>query len=401
MDLLQDRLEKAKPASDLPAASPPGLSSGIPSELTSESPSGRSRRARVNLEGLDSLPSGWRARILSGPVHTAYVKVAEGCDESCSFCLIPRLRGPQRSRPLEEILEEVEHLVARGVREIILVAQDTTAYGFDRTGRSQLADLLRCLNEVRRLAWIRILYTHPRNWTDDLLEAVRDLPRVCKYIDIPIQHTSERLLQLMRRGISWAGTRRWLERFRAEIPGVVLRTTVLAGFPGETEQEHEALCCALREFPFDRLGTFAYSPEQGTDAVAFCEAINEEERLRRRAAIMAQQRDIALRLNRRFLGTVRRVIVDDVWHSRGLLVARSEGEAPEVDGVVYVRWKQSCQADVGQRRVGREAAIQSRADREAGDRPQVGRALRSRPGDMLEVRLTGAGPYDFIAEPVI
>ncbi|MFH1144457.1 MAG: 30S ribosomal protein S12 methylthiotransferase RimO [Candidatus Eisenbacteria bacterium] len=327
------------------------------------------RGARVALGGLED-PPPWKPRLRTGYPHVAYVKIAEGCDHRCRFCLIPRLRGPQRSRRAGDVVGEVRRLAREGTQEVVLVAQDTTAYGRDLHDGSGLAGLLRRLNEMRDgPAWIRLLYTHPAHWTDELMGVLAARGRVLPYIDVPVQHASDQVLTAMGRGRSGARIRALIERLRARIPDVVLRTTVMTGHPGEGPGEFAELLAFVRQFPFDRLGAFAYSPEPDTGSATVPGRPLIKVARERRALVLSAQKEIASGLQRTRVGRSYDVLVDGVRPRDRLVVARSYGEAPEIDGVVRVRLP-------------------------AGKAQEM-----AEPGEFLRVRIVGAGPYDLLAVP--
>ncbi len=321
---------------------------------------------RIRLGRLDRRQS-WQRRLRVGPPHIAYVKIAEGCDHRCRFCLIPRLRGPLRSRRADEILAEVRALGEEGVREVVLVAQDTTAYGRDLQPGDSLASLLRRLLEEPGPEWIRLLYTHPELWDDELIELCAAGGRLLPYIDLPIQHASDAVLRTMGRGSTAAGLAGLIERLRTRIPRAILRTTVITGHPGEGEAEFAQLREFLQEFPFDRLGVFAYSPVAETLSASApgrpCGRLAEE----RRQALLELQRPIALSRQRARRGERTEVLIDGLDPRREFLVGRSYGEAPEIDGLVRVRLPESMSV----------AAVE--------------------PGTLCRVRIVGAGVYDLLA----
>ncbi len=276
-------------------------------------------------------------RHLTTPRHFAYVKAAEGCDYACSFCIIPALRGRYRSRPADSIVREAESLAARGVRELLLVSQDTTFYGVDRGARGALARLLRALDRVDGLTWIRLLYLYPTTITDDVLEAMVACDKVCRYIDLPLQHASADVLTRMRR----PGTRRTydrlLARIRDRVPGVTLRTTFIVGFPGETPADVAELESFVRDTEFDHVGVFTYSHEEGTRAYGLKDDVPARVKRRRRNRIMALQKRIVTRRQRARVGTEVEVLIDGPSADSPLVLqGRLEGQAPEIDPVVYL-----------------------------------------------------------------
>ncbi|HUI64762.1 MAG TPA: 30S ribosomal protein S12 methylthiotransferase RimO [Bacteroidota bacterium] len=274
-------------------------------------------------------------RILSTPPHTAYLKISEGCDNPCSFCAIPLMRGRHASRPQEEILREAEWLALRGVREIVVIAQDSTSYGLDIDGRRQIGTLLTRLADVPGIAWVRLMYAYPAQFPHELLEVMASHPRICKYLDIPVQHVSDDVLRSMRRGISRRALVSLIEQIRVKVPGIALRTTLMVGYPAETENAFAELESFVRESRFDRLGVFAYSREEGTSAFALGDPVPESEKERRRSAIMEAQREISLARNEALVGSRVKVLIDRVEGE--FRVGRTEHDAPEIDNEVFVR----------------------------------------------------------------
>ncbi len=272
-------------------------------------------------------------RVLGGPAYTAYVKVAEGCGNRCSFCAIPLIRGDFRSRPLEGIVDECRTLAAQGVTELNLIAQDTSRYGLDLYGEYRLPQLIDAVCAIPGVHWVRVLYCYPDRITDELIETMARQPKVCKYIDIPVQHASGRVLREMNRRGDRESILEVVRRLRAGIPGVVIRTTLIAGFPGETEEDFAELCRLVKEARFDRLGCFAYSQEEGTPAGARTDQLDPEVRNRRANLIMEQQMDIAFAFSQSQVGGTLEVLVEgqeeDCW------VGRSYMDAPDIDTRVY------------------------------------------------------------------
>ncbi len=284
-------------------------------------------------------------RVLSEPGPSAYLKVAEGCSRPCTFCVIPRFRGRFRSRPAEHITEEAEALAAAGVKEINLLAQEITSYGADLGGGLSLAGLLEQLNEVEGLRWIRILYNYPRGVTDDLLAAIRDLPKVVEYIDMPLQHIATFVLTAMRRGIDEAGTRALIERMRRSVPGCALRTTMLVGFPGESEEDFDALLDFTAETRFTRLGAFAFSPEEGSIAARLPDPVPREITRERLARLLELQEGIQTGANEALIGERAEVLVEGMT-AEGLLRGRTRHQAPEVDGEVFLHETEAAPGDI-------------------------------------------------------
>ena len=276
-------------------------------------------------------------RLRSTPPHTAYLKVAEGCDYPCTFCVIPQIRGRFRSRAPESVVAEAEALAAAGAKELVLVAQDTTAYGTDRGLRHGLASLLRRLAAVEGVRWVRFLYAYPTTLDDRVLDAMAEVPEVCRYVDIPLQHASRRVLRDMKRPGNRQSNERLLERIRRRAPGVAVRSTFIVGFPGETEAEFRDLYDFVAGAEFDALGAFTYSNEETAASFVAEETVSEAEKEERRARLMELQEGIALRRHRELVGTVAPVLVDGPPEESDLLLAgRTEGQAPEVDARVLI-----------------------------------------------------------------
>ena len=304
-------------------------------------------------------------RLVSTPKHTAYIKIAEGCSHTCTFCAIPGIRGRFRSRPVDSIIRETENLVARGMKEAILIAQDTTSYGIDLKAGLGLPSLLREMVKIKGLEWIRLLYTYPQFVTDELIDVIKNEDKVLKYLDIPIQHVSDRMLKEMGRGITGDKLRSRLYRLRDAIPGLTLRTSVIVGFPGETEKDFTKLLNFIEEFEFDRLGAFTYSREEGTPASLLKRHVPENVKMERYSRVMALQKIISRKSNKRHIGKIEKVIVDGISdESEFLLAGRSSGQAPDIDGVTYIT------------------------------------SGTASPGDIIDVRITDASDYDMVGEIV-
>jgi len=307
-------------------------------------------------------------RLVTTPKHFAYIKVAEGCDYTCAFCIIPTLRGKFRSRDEDSIVAEAESLVARGVRELLLISQDTTFFGIDRGQRGALARLLRRLNGIDGLSWIRLLYLYPTTITDDVLDAMAECEKVCKYIDLPLQHASADVLRRMRRPGNRDVYDRLLARIRARVPGVTLRTTFIVGFPGETESDVDELRAFVRDTGFDHVGVFTYSHEEGTRAFALDDDVPAETKAARRDDIMRAQQEVVLARLEARVGQQTRVMIDGPSpESELVLTGRLEGQAPDIDAVVYL---DECD-------------------------PSAFPA-----GTVIEAIITGARGYDIVARPV-
>ena len=307
-------------------------------------------------------------RLQTTPAHFAYVKIAEGCDYTCAFCIIPTLRGAYRSRAADSIVREARAMAARGVRELLLISQDTTFYGIDRGERGALARLLRELNTIDGLHWIRLLYLYPTTITDDVLEAMAECDKVCRYIDLPLQHASAAVLKRMRRPGHRATYDTLLGRIRQRVPGVSLRTTLIVGFPGETEADFTELDGFVADTEFDHVGVFTYSHEEGTRAFGLPDDVPAAVKRRRRSALMARQKKIVARAQKRRIGTDVEVLIDGPSADHDLVLeGRLEGQAPEIDPKVFLT---ECDQDT------------------------YGR------GQLIRATIVGARGYDLIARPL-
>lgn len=317
------------------------------------------------LKDINYLPEPLTDRNSMSGGYYAYLKIAEGCDKHCTYCVIPRVRGSYRSVPMENLLAQAEHLVAGGAKELILVAQETTLYGTDLYGEKRLPQLLEKLSEIEELHWIRILYCYPEEITPELIEAIKTLPKVCHYLDIPIQHGSDTVLKRMGRKTSRQEITDRIRSLRREIPDIALRTTLITGFPGETEKDFREMKSFVEELRFDRLGVFTYSQEEDTPAAIMDNQIPEEVKEARRDEIMALQQTIAFENSQSHIGEEWEVMVEGRLPEEGVYITRTYMDAPEVDGFVFVStdWE-----------------------------------LMS--GDFLRVRITGADEYDLIGEVV-
>lgn len=274
-------------------------------------------------------------RKLTTPGHYAYLKISEGCNWGCGYCAIPLIRGKHVSVPFEELIAEATALAGKGVKELIVIAQDTTYYGLDLYGRRRLGELLRALCRIDGIEWVRLHYAYPAHFPREVIEAMRDEPKICKYLDIPLQHISDRMLRSMRRGLSKAETIELVEDLRREIPDIALRTTLLVGYPGETEEDFAELLDFVRRSRFDRLGVFPYSEEEGTySATELTDDVPQQVKEARAEAVMELQREIARDANERFVGTLQKVMVDrregDFW------AGRTQYDSPEVDQEVLI-----------------------------------------------------------------
>ena len=309
-------------------------------------------------------------RHLTTPSHYAYLKISEGCDRRCSYCAIPFIRGAHKSVPMEDLVLEAEKLAAKGVRELIVIAQDTTYYGLDLYRRRALADLLQKLSEVEGIEWIRIHYSYPAAFPEDVLDQMANNPKVCRYMDIPLQHISDKVLDNMHRHVTGEWTRELISRMREKVPGVVLRTTMIVGHPGEGKRDFNELLEFAKTARFERLGAFKYSEEEGTyGAENFKDTITAKVKQQRLDELMTLQSEISLAFNQSRVGSETDVIVDDFVD--GVFVCRSEFESPEVDGEILVKYDTAVLGDVDP---------------------------YSLVGEFIKVRVIGADEYDLIAE---
>ncbi len=275
-------------------------------------------------------------RISTSHLHYAYLKIAEGCDKRCTYCIIPYLRGPYRSLPLEHLVKEASKLAKQGINELILVAQETTLYGKDLYGHKSLPELLKKLSEIEGILWIRIMYCYPEEIDDDLIEAIAENPKVCHYLDIPIQHASDEVLKRMGRRTTQADLRRIIAHLREKIPDIAFRTTLISGFPGETQEDFETLYRFVNEMEFDRLGVFAYSQEEDTPAASFTDQIPDEIKEQRRAELMELQQEICIDNASKYVGRVMDAVIDGRLTSDDVYIGRTYMDAPDVDGYVYM-----------------------------------------------------------------
>jgi len=278
-------------------------------------------------------------RSLMTPKHSVYVKIQEGCMNFCSYCAIPLIRGKFRSRDEDSVLKEIKSLKERGTKEINIVGLDTTLYGFDKYKKSTLSDLLKKTSEIMEGSWIRLLYTHPAHYTEELISVLKNEPSICKYVDLPIQHINSGILKKMNRHVKKEEIVDLIGRLRENIPGIAIRTSVIVGFPGEGDKEFGELLDFIKETKFERMGAFVYSREEGTKAYDFPKQIPEEEKKKRLEKVMQLQQYISHENNKKCLGRTMRVLIDEKDLSSGQYIGRSEHDAPEVDGVVYVKSK--------------------------------------------------------------
>ena len=322
--------------------------------------------------GAEPDPEKRNRRYLTTPSHYAYLKISEGCDRRCSYCAIPFIRGAHKSVPIEDLVAEAESLAENGVKELIIIAQDTTYYGLDLYRRRALAELLQKLSEVDGIEWIRIHYSYPASFPEDVLDQMADNPKVCRYMDIPLQHISDKVLDNMHRHVTGAWTRELIGKMRERVPGVVLRTTMIVGHPGEGKKDFNELKDFISEARFERLGAFKYSEEEGTyGAENFKDTITARIKQERLDELMTLQSEISLSFNQSRVGSLEKVIVDDFVD--GVFVCRSEFESPEVDGEILVKPDSGVIGDIDP---------------------------YSLIGEFMMVRVTGADEYDLIAEPV-
>ncbi len=316
-----------------------------------------------HIEDINRKPVYDKKRIVTTGGHFAYLKIAEGCDKHCSYCIIPKVRGNYRSIPMESLMKEACELVEFGVKELILVAQETTLYGVDLYGKKSLSELLHRLCEIKGLYWIRILYCYPEEITDELIDTIKTEDKICHYLDIPIQHASDRILKRMGRRTTREDLINIIRKLRTQIPDICLRTTLITGFPGETEEDHDSLISFIDEMEYDRLGVFQYSPEEDTPAAEFANQVSDETKADRQADLMELQQMIAFDRAQEMEGRRLLVMVEGKVPDENAYVARSYKDAPNVDGFVFI---------------------------------QTARELIT--GDFVRVRITGAYEYDLIGE---
>jgi ribosomal protein S12 methylthiotransferase len=323
---------------------------------------------RFGIDLPDYLYDANTPRRLATPGHYAYLKIAEGCDYKCAFCIIPKMRGHYRSRTSESIVQEAQQLAARGVKELLLISQDTTFFGIDRKERGALPRLLRQLNHVDGLEWIRLLYLYPTTISDDVIDAIAECDKVCKYIDLPLQHAADSVLQRMKRPGTRAGYEKLLAKIRDRIPGVTLRTTFIVGFPGETEQDFDELIAFVERVGFDHVGVFTYSHEEGTTAFDLKDDVPAGTKKKRQSRLMARQKQIVAKRQRARIGERTRLVIDGRSKEHELVLrGRLQGQAPDIDPQVYLT---ECDVE----------AISA--------------------GDFLNVEIVAAEGYDLVARPL-
>ena len=318
---------------------------------------------RLTMKDVDYLPVTDTHRMVTTGGHFAYLKIAEGCDKHCTYCIIPKVRGDFRSVPMEHLLEEAQNLVDGGVKELILVAQETTMYGTDLYGEKRLPQLLRALCKISGLRWIRILYCYPEEITDELIQVIKEEPKICHYLDLPIQHASDGILKRMGRRTSRAQLIETIEKLRREIPDIALRTTLITGFPGETQEQHEELMDFVDQMEFDRLGVFTYSPEEDTPAASMPDQIPEEVKEERQAELMELQQDIVFDQAEDRIGEELLVMIEGKVADENAYVGRTYRDAPNVDGLIFVNTSEELMS-----------------------------------GDFARVKVTGSADYDLIGE---
>lgn len=279
----------------------------------------------------------YKNRVLTTGEVMAYLKIAEGCSNYCTYCAIPYIQGKYVSRKYEDILDEAEGLAVKGIKELVVIAQDTSKYGIDLYGHSRLAELLDDLSKIDGIKWIRFLYTYPEGITDELIEVVKNNDKICKYFDIPLQHISDDVLKRMNRKTDGAKVRNLIDKLRSSIPNVILRTTLIVGFPGETEENFNELCDFIKEYRFDRLGAFAYSKEDGTPAAHFEGQIDEQVKVNRQEVIMEIQQEVSKELLSKKIGNVYECLIEDVTEDGDYYIGRTMMDVPSEDGVVFIK----------------------------------------------------------------
>ena len=331
-------------------------------QAVEETLGGKHRMVKKDVNTLTYLTG---SRMVTTGGHFAYLKIAEGCNKHCTYCIIPKIRGDYRSVPMEDLLNDARSLAAQGVKELILVAQETTVYGVDLYGEKKLPELLKKLCEISGLVWIRILYCYPEEITDELIKVIKEEKKICHYLDLPIQHASDSVLKRMGRRTSQKELREIIGKLRREIPDICLRTTLITGFPGESREDHETVMGFVDEMEFDRLGVFPYSPEEGTPAEQFENQVDEETKEERRAEIMELQQEIAFDKAEDMQGRELYVFVEGKVADENAYVARTYKDAPNVDGMIFVNT---------------DAELMT--------------------GDFVKVKVTGAYEYDLIGEIV-
>lgn len=317
----------------------------------------------VNIEDADRLPLVNEKRVITTGGHYAYLKIAEGCNKHCTYCIIPKIRGEYRSIPMDFVLKQAEEMVQEGVKEIILVAQETSMYGIDIYGRKMLPELLRKMCQISGLYWIRIMYCYPEEITDDLIQVIKEQPKICNYLDLPIQHASDEVLKRMGRKMTKSQLIDVIGKLRREIPDICLRTTLITGFPGENKEQHEEMMEFVDEMEFDRLGVFAYSAEEDTPAANMPNQVDDELKEDWRDELMELQQEVSFDKAQTMVGSVLTVMVEGKVADENAYIARSYRDAPDVDGYVFINTDEELMS-----------------------------------GDFVKVKITGALEYDLIGE---
>lgn len=317
----------------------------------------------VNIEDADRLPLVNEKRVITTGGHYAYLKIAEGCNKHCTYCIIPKIRGEYRSIPMDFVLKQAEEMVQEGVKEIILVAQETSMYGIDIYGRKMLPELLRKMCQISGLYWIRIMYCYPEEITDDLIQVIKEQPKICNYLDLPIQHASDEVLKRMGRKMTKSQLIDVIGKLRREIPDICLRTTLITGFPGETKEQHEEMMEFVDEMEFDRLGVFAYSAEEDTPAANMSNQVDDELKEDWRDELMELQQEVSFDKAQTMIGSVLTVMVEGKVADENAYIARSYRDAPDVDGYIFINTDEELMS-----------------------------------GDFVKVKITGALEYDLIGE---
>lgn len=289
-----------------------------------------------HFEDIHYLPPSHEKRVITSGTHMGYLKIAEGCDKRCTYCIIPKVRGRFRSIPMEDLIAQTRYLVSCGISEVCLVAQETTLYGMDIYGEKKLPELLAKLSEIEDLKWIRLLYCYPEEITEELIAEIRDNPKVCHYIDMPLQHCENTILRRMGRRTTKEDITKTITHIREEVPDIAIRTSLIAGFPGETEADHEALLSFINEMEFNRLGVFTYSPEENTPAAGFEDQVPEAVRERWRDEIMALQQEVSYDFNSAMVGKTLEVIVEGYLYKEQMYMCRTYMDAPDIDGYIFV-----------------------------------------------------------------
>ena len=319
----------------------------------------------VDMHGLNELPMPDVKRVITTGGYSSYLKIAEGCDKHCSYCIIPKIRGEYRSYPMEQILKDANNLAAAGIKELNIVAQETTMYGKDIYGGKVFHELLRKLCKIEGIEWIRILYCYPEEITDELIKVIKEEKKICHYLDLPIQHASDDILKRMGRRTNREDLENIIGKLRREIPDIALRTTLITGFPGETDTQHEELMDFVENMRFDRLGVFTYSPEEGTAAAAMAGQIDEDVKQQRKDELMALQQEIAFELSEAMVGKKLWVLVEGKLPEDGIYIGRTYRDAPDVDGYIFISAQEELLS-----------------------------------GDLVEVLVTASNEYDLIGEVI-